>query len=408
MNLPGDSIGITDLIAYRECPRRFSYGMKRHVGLAQQDQAATMPEATLRGAAWARFYGSAFHDLVQLTEDGKSDPEAMTEVFKRYGHALNPDDVTALGADLDVYRTRDMPGTRIVGLEDEYRVPLMVHDGRQIYFRFKLDRLYERLDAPGTYIHTDYKTSRHRKGTAEVHSDVQMWAYNWGIHTYFAECEQLLQIYDQLRFGQEFTRKTQAQRDEIHEWLVKQATAVLEDDEVRDDGLMAPRFNEWCAYCPIMESCPVIPELSDWALTTIAALQPVKPKIKKDGSEGKQLQVAALDPDRIEDYADQMEKTSKALTILRRFDESVRKLIRDLPEQRRSELRFELRARTNTTFSLGAMKTLHEGLGDRFYEVVTVGKGRLEENLAEDESALSWALGLAEEEQGTPAVFRAA
>jgi hypothetical protein len=169
---------------------------------------------------------------------------------------------------------------------------------------------------------------------------------------------------------------------------------------------LRPHYNQWCAYCPILESCPVVEHLTEWALTRIAELQPMRPKLKKDGSEGKRKEAVPLEASRLPDYADVMDKVAIARGVLKRFDESVRDLVRDLPEQRQRELRFELRTRRNSNFTPEAAKQLHDGLGERFYELVTVGKTRLEEQLGDDPDALNWALGLAVEEEGTPAVFR--
>jgi hypothetical protein len=45
MELPESQIGPTDVIAYRECPRRMSYGMRRHVARGEQNQRARTSSA---------------------------------------------------------------------------------------------------------------------------------------------------------------------------------------------------------------------------------------------------------------------------------------------------------------------------------------------------------------------------
>jgi hypothetical protein len=375
MKLPGDAIGISDILAHRECPRRMSYGMRRH-------GARRTPEAGSPAAG----YGSAIHECIEAVEAGADDRTAIALSYRRWGHWLQPADRDRLLADLDIYRARDFPGTRTVVSEDELRVPLTRHGGRRIFFRFRLDRLYERLDAPGVFIHVDYKSSAHPKSQATVDNDPQLWAYNWAIHEYFPECAQLEQVYDQLRFGQLQTRKSDRQRAQIRDWLTDQAIAVIDDDDVQDDGLLDYRHNDWCAWCPILESCPVVAELTDFALARIAALAP------EDKTE--------LDPARANKYAEQLPRVRSALAVLKRFDESVAGLLKQVPDERRSALGFELRERGASTFSPEAARTLHDALGDRFYRLVRVTKTGLESELADDEETLRWALGLADSVAG--------
>lgn len=392
MDLPNDSIGITDILAHRECGRRMSFGMKRHVGAGAQNQAGTMPEASQFGAVWARHYGSAIHTAIQAVEEGFEDEVAIQVAWNAYGHQLEPGDVQLMRDDLAIYRGRDYPQTRTVASEDEFRVPLMKHRGKQIWFRFKLDRLYERLDAPGVFIHVDYKSSRHAKSAKEVRDDQQLWAYNWAIHEYWPEVENLAQIYDQLRYGQEPTRKTHEARTRIKDWLVAAATSVIEDEAWQDDGLLEPRKNEWCAYCPIMESCPIIGQLTDWSLVEIATLAPAEKVGRKT--------VINLEPGREEEYVAAFAEAKQAITILERFRDAVTTLLKNAPALERGRLGYELRERRKSTFTPVSKERLHETLGERFYELAGVSKTALTEALEDDPVTLEWALGLADTSVG--------
>lgn len=378
-----------------------SYGMRRHVARGEQSDAAT-PEAT----APANAYGSAIHHVIAATEDGHPDEEAIQQAWDLYGRWLEPTDLTLLREDLAVYRARDFPGTRTIAAEDEFRVPLFVHEGEQIYFRFKIDRLYERLDAEGTFIHVDYKSSKHPQSEAEVHANRQMWAYNWGICEYFPEVDTLIQTYDQLRYGQIPTRKSEPQRAEIKEWLIAEVLSILRDESVQGDGLLEPKFNQWCPWCPIMESCPVIGKLTDFSLARIAALQPDEAVLKQDRSLSKKVKAGTLDPARIDVYVTELEDAKRARQVLERFEGSVKDVLRDLPAERRGALGYELRGRTNSVFTAQAAAALHGSLGDRFYEVVKITKTGLEHNIVEDPDLLSWAIDLAEKADGTPAVVQ--
>lgn len=392
MNLPDDSIGISDILAHRECPRRMSYGMKRHTGRGQQDDRMA-PE----GRSYATSYGSAVHDVIQAVEDGYTDEDAIQKAWSKWGAELEPTDIDRMRDDLAIYRSRDFPATRTIASEDEFRVPLFEHEGRTIYFRFKVDRLYERIDAPGTFIHIDYKSSKHPKSEAEIVSDKQLWSYSFGLHEVFPEIERLLQFYDQLNYGQvPIPPKTPDQRRQMKEWLILEVRSILDDEDYRDDGLLAPTHNQWCAWCPLLESCPVIHELSDYALTRIAALAPTR-------KEGRKT-VLALDPDRLNDYAEELGPVNDALRVLERYAETVKGLLRELPEEQRAEAGYKLRPRTNNVFGSRAAEALHETLGERFYDLVKITKTGLESQLGSDPDLLAWALALAEERDGQPAV----
>ncbi len=393
MNLPENSIGISDLLAHRECPRRMSYGMRRHTGRGEQSDDRT-PESV----SYPTSYGSAIHDCIRWVEDGYSDDDAITKAFERYGHVLDPSDQDQLRKDLAVYRARDFPNMRTVASEDEFRMPLdlFTPDGRRVYFRFKVDRLYERLDQPGTFVHIDYKSSRHPKTQQEIHEDLQLWAYNTGLHYAHPEIDHLEQVYDQLRFGQLPTRKSDEQREQMREWLTREAEIVLADEDWQDDGLLPYRFNEWCPWCPILESCGVVGDLTDYAMTRIAALAPEEKQGRKT--------VLNLDRSRVSEYTDELDKVKTARNVLKRFDESVRGLLRDMPAVARAEAGYELRTRGATRFTPRAAEALHERLGNRFYDVVSLTKSGLESHLVEDPDLLQWALDLAEQGDGAEMV----
>jgi hypothetical protein len=408
LDLPDNSIGISDIETHRECARKASWSMRRHTSKGEQDDANT-PEADVSGAVWARGYGSAIHKAIEATEDGFDDEDAIQQAWNEYGRFLEPGDLDLLAADLAIYRTRDFPNTRLVLAEEDIRIPLLMWNGVQIFFRAKVDRLYERLDAPGTFIHVDYKSSKWLRSQKDVHSDRQLWSSNWLIHEFFPECERLLQHYDQLRGGQIPTRKSAEQREEIRAWLEAEVRKILADEEWQPDGLLRHHLNDWCPWCPILESCPVVPELTHYAAARIAALAPEQPKLKKDGTPGKRMEPVPLDPSQIERYTAELPKAKLADKVLTRFVDSVNDIIREMPAVRRATLGYELRNRVNSSFEPAALKELHEALiargeGDRFYELVKVTKVALEENFAESEELLNMALQLAESRAGTPAV----
>lgn len=399
MQLPNDSIGPTDVMAYRECPRRMSYGMRRHVAQGKQNQRATMPEADEAGAVWSRAYGSAIHEAIAELEQGNGVGRAIQAAWNKHGHHLNPADLDLLHADLETYKSRDFPNTRTVLAEDELRVFLMEHRGKRIYMRTRVDRLYERLDAPGKFVHVDYKSSRHAKSEGEVRDDLQLWISNWMLHEHFPEIDELLQVYDQLRFGQVFTRKTQDAREKIRRFLIAQVTAILEDEDRADDGLLQPKKNQWCAWCPIMESCPIVVDLLDFAKMEIAALAPAEKRGRKT--------VVELDPGLMPEYLYRFENAQEAVKILERFVDAVRRVLKDMPQEEREKLGWQLKDRSTTVFTPQALEALHEQLGERFFEVAKLTKTGLESALADEPDLLAYALGLGEKQFGSSILLKA-
>lgn len=381
MKLPGNAIGPTDIASYRDCPRRFEFGMRRHT------EAGEHPEAQGPNTA----YGSAVHEMIAFVETHDFDDEAAIQrAFDLYAKWLEPADLELLREDLETYHEREPVGVRTVAVETEIRVPMFERDGETIYFRTRIDRLYQRLDNPGVFIHVDYKSSKHRKTPEEVHADTQLWSTNWAVHEHWPECEQLVQVYDQLRFGPEPTRKTPAQRETIHDWLVKQATAILNDTE------LAPKKNQWCPWCPLMESCPVVQESTEFALATIAVLAPER----KEGRK----KVIDLDPAKFEEYVAQLEDVAHAMKVLDRFDSSVKGVIRTMPAERRAELGYRLTERSEDVWPPEAVEAVRAVVGDEaFYRAVKITKSALE-RAVDDPELRAKALGFADRRPGATIV----
>jgi hypothetical protein len=364
--LPNNEVGISDLLDYKECPRRFAFKMRRHRALpphlaTHEGQRDEPPEATNENNA----YGSAIHRAIELTEQFYTDEQAVQIAFTEYQHWLDPEDLQLLKDDIAAYHERDYVGVRTVASEQDMRVPLFVHNGEQIYFRFKIDRLYQRLDNPAVFIMVDYKSSKWRKTAEEVHSDLQQWTYNFGAFEMFPEMEYLTQIYDQLRFGPLPTSKSPQQREQIRQWLIAEITAMLEDD------LMEPTHNDWCPWCPVMMSCPVVERLSDWAIAVIQALAPEKKVGRK--------KVIELDVDHFETYLELYPKAEAASKVLERFTKEVKETVKRAPSDRREDWDVKLQERSATIFTGEAKRNIHQMIGDDFYQVVNITKSGLEE-----------------------------
>lgn len=385
MDLPDNSIGISDILAWRDCPRRMSFSMRRWT------DAGDPPEATNESNA----YGSAIHEVFRLIEgEQMSDDDAIQGAFDIYGPHLWPHDLVRMRKDIETYHARDPLHVRLIGAEIDVRVPLLQVEGEAFYFRGQIDRLYERIGKPGRFVHRDYKSSAWPKTQAEVDADLQMWAYNWLIHEYWPECVDLQQVYDQLQGGEIETRKSAAQRDHMKGWLQRQVVAILNDDPAngQGDGLLRPKFNRWCPYCPIKDSCSVIGQLSPFAADRVAALS------DKD-DEGD------LDLSRIEAYVADLDDVATARKLLEGYEKTVRNLIRELSPEDQERLGYQSYQRQNTVFSSDALEAVHELLGPEFFSLASISSTRVKDYLAGD-PRLEEVLRLARKEPGAVVVSR--
>jgi hypothetical protein len=380
MRLPEHSVGPTDIQQYRDCPRRFEFGMRRHT------QAGEHPEA--QGPSTA--YGSAVHEAIAFSEQaGVTDEQAIQRAFDLYAKWLDPEDLERLQRDLETYHERDYIGVRTVAVEQEVRVPLFLHEGLQIYLRTRIDRLYQRLDNPSIFVHVDYKSSKWPRSEKEVHEDRQLWLTNFIVHENWPECSTLVQVYDQLNFGRHQTRKNDQQRRLIRAWAIHQVTAILNDADLQ------PKKNDFCAWCPILESCSVVREATDYAKAEIAALAPAR----KDGRKT----VLDLDPALYDTYVEQLDDVAQARKILDRYDETVRGVLRDMPAGQRSDYGYDLNVRSKTTWPPEAMRAAHEILGDDFYELAGLSKAALERHGGSESLAV---LDMAVREDGATIVSK--
>jgi hypothetical protein len=378
VDLPGNAIGISDLLQSRECLARWEFDMHRWSDLGE------LPGATNPNNA----YGSAVHMAIALTEEGLDDAEAIEGTVAKYGVWLEPEDLEELEQDLVKYHERDYAGVRTVASEENMKVPLFRHNGETIYYRFTLDRLYVRLNNPASFLHIDYKSSAHRKSDEEVHKDPQLWTYNWAIYEMWPECEELTQIYDQLNFGAIPTRKNQQQREGIKRWLITQVKALLEIEEVK------PRFHQWCPWCPLMESCSEPRRASEFAQTRIEELSP-------DGAD-----IASLAGADMETYLQDMYQFETVRKCIERFEDSVKGVLRELPEERRKQLGWGLYPSTRDMWSPDALRRVYNVIGDDFFLLVKMTKTNITRFFGKDKQAAEQVLQYAEKERASPRLSR--
>jgi hypothetical protein len=371
MKLPDNSIGISDIMDYRECPQRFVFSMRRHVELPERlqlepNEKDEPPEKT----NYTNAYGSAIHDCIHLVEKtGMSHERAIEEVMKRYGIYLEPGDIAMLREDLNTYERRRPLGVTLVGTEMELRVPLFMHEGEQIYFRFRLDVLQRLISNPAVFVHRDYKSSKWQRTDAEVHKDPQMWAYNWGIHEYFPECKTLLQTYDQLKFGEVQTTKNDEQRRNMKQWLIDNVKIILSDETYK------PKANDFCRFCPLVLTCREPRRLAKSTQGKLSLLAPLT-------KEGRRIKVEFFEEGQeleriIEKELPQMMQTRKHIEHV---EKALKEIIAQMPQAERERLGWRLQPNNQRTISGVGLRELHEAMGDTFYSLISLPITRLEEH----------------------------
>lgn len=394
LELPGDSVGISDILNYRGCAQRFGFGMRRHVELPErfavfEGEKDEPPEHE----SYASAYGHAAHDGIQIIEDSDcSDDEAIDAVWPFYHHWLEPADIPRLKSDFQTFRQRSDLGWRVWGTELELRTPLLKWNGRVIYFRGRIDVLYQHIENPTVFMSRDYKTSRWRVSEADVHKDPQQWSYNLLIHDTIPECESLTQIYDQLRFGDIPTSKTDEQRTVIRGWLRQQVKAILGDNTLR------PTINDECQYCPILMDCREVKRATKYTQAKIAAMTGMEEK-------GRSLIMRLDDSMGYEDYAEFLPKAKMMKKVVDKYVEEVEAALKAMPQSERERLGFDLgRPRRVDRFSPAALRALHERYPDQFYALTTVTKKNLESMFGADSDEMNAILELAEKVEQTPSL----
>jgi PD-(D/E)XK nuclease superfamily len=350
----GVEIGPSDIMAWRDCPARAKLGRRRLEG-------SEAPET------WSpeNAYGDAVHYVIMRLDEGDDVQDAVQRAFERRRQWLEPSDLTRLTEDADKYLAREQLGVRTLLNEGNISIPLFEHPQQgQVWLRGRIDRLYQSLDDPGLLIQRDWKSSKWPRSHEQVGGDLVLWSYNLLICEWFAdfypevEHVRLIQIYDQLRYGEIPTHKSAEQREEIRRWLIAAVTGMINDEQE------APTFNQFCAWCPLKMTCTVVrDELTDWALTEIAALMPRSERHNKDGSVSKRPGPVALDGDRIAEYVQLLPRVQQAGQVLERFGEQLREVLKRMPDSELARLGRRKSDRSRSVFSVEAKRNIVERVG---------------------------------------------
>lgn len=368
--------------------------MRRHSPLPERfalypGEKDDPPEAE----SYATAYGTAVHMAIQIVDETNcSDDDAIDAAFSAYQHYLEPDDIPRMRADLVTWHQRRVEGFRLVGTELEFRIPLFKWEGRWIYFRGRIDVLYQHLKNPSYFFSRDYKTSRWPRSEEEVHKDIQQWGYNFAIHEKFPECKTLIQVYDQLRFGEIPTRKNDLQRQTIKDWLILQVKAILRDE------ILKPTANDMCQYCPLLMDCRVTHMSTDFWKNRLAALAPEK-------KVGRKIVVSLTEGLGFETYTEMLPKVKLVSKTMERFIAKVEEVLKEMPSDERERHGFELsKPRKLDKWSTDAKRHIYAELGDDFFQIVRLTKTDINAFFGEGSDQAERIIALATKEESAPSL----
>jgi len=318
MKLPNNSVGISDAKQFNECPKLFFHSMRRHTGIE--------PEI-YTGYSHILAYGQALHEgaeyIVRDVDNAYLD-DVVDFAWAKWGRHLTPEHHKELREDLKTVldRSVEADNLELVACEEDMAVPVYLgrsKDGaldeqKEWYkYRFRIDALYKDKDDPGHFIIRDFKTVRRRKLQSQIDSEKQFTAYDYGVRELYGnEVKKVTIWYDQVKFDPLFTTRSESDRMDFEEWIRSQIIAMLDMPE--NDVANTPRLNKFCGWCPLLESCEIVPMMSAYALAEVSLLTD---RISPDKS--------------FEDFLGDYYNAKDAMKALKAFTTSVEKTLKDNP-----------------------------------------------------------------------------
>jgi hypothetical protein len=311
--------------------------------------------------AFPLLYGGVVHEALYLMEEeGLSPEDALARVWDP---ALEPEAYEEAIEDLNGYLERGATPTDRYGaiaVEQDLRALLYEdEDFGPVYYRGIVDWLGIDMDQPSVLHFVDYKTNRHPPSRDDLKGDVQMKGYDWLIRQNWDRfmspggTPRLVTHLDAIKFREVEWRYTDGEIEAWHAWAVAVVRAILRDDDHE------PVLNPGCAYCPVQKDCPAFLGLPGMA---------------------KRLTDDQPDPTSPDEERLRWRDDANAMRLL--LENAVKAIDREFKE----------RAQQTGLVSVGSVEyalvpdwqdeidvpRLHEVLGQRFYDVVTVGKGKVE------------------------------
>lgn len=326
MKLPRNSLGVSDAKQWADCPKLFFKSMQRHTMVP-----GTPDPQLVAGASDPLSYGSAMHEAAEAivrNPDIYLD-DAVDIAWKKWSQYLKPEHHAELKEDCAVMieRTREALDTlELVASEEDWQAPIFVgrpgidgdeEEGEWYYYRFRIDALYRKKDDPTHYVIRDFKSVRRQRFQTDVDEDIQFTGYDYGVRAMLGEGVEKVTIwYDSTKFKEIFSSRDEHDRQKFEEWIESTIKAILATptEEVMDTF----KLNDWCSWCPLLETCGVVNYANDLALAEIALNRGENPsKVSK-----------AVDlPKYIKDY----ERSKQAIKALEEYNSRIGEFLKSNP-----------------------------------------------------------------------------
>jgi hypothetical protein len=337
---------LLDQEAARGCPRQYHEKYVEH-----------RPEFGQK--SFPLLYGSVIHDALYRMEEHRESPEdALAAVWDP---DLEPDAWEEAATDLNEYLERGATPTDRFGtiaVEQDLSALLYVDEVYgPVYYRGILDWLGVDLDDPAVLHFVDYKTNRHPPSQDDLKGDVQMRGYDWLIRENWSRymttpTPRIVTHLDAIKWREVDWRYTYSEIEAWHSWAVAVVRKILRDEDHE------PVLNPGCAYCPVQADCPAFLGLP---------------------GVGRRMTEEQPDPGSPDEVRLRWRDEANALRLL--LENAVKAI----------DAEFKNRAGQVAVYPVGDeefalvpdwrdevdVQALHELLGQRFYDVITVGKGKV-------------------------------
>lgn len=235
----------------RGCPRRYK---AKYV-----DEVADDPPS------YPLAYGTFFHRLMELMEEGRTPEEALTEAFPVDG---DPQMISEAREDLERYMARPAnPFDLYATLQTEVMLSALLYvdeDYGEVWIRGMIDKLAVDHETPGVVHVVDYKTNRFPPSMEAVRGDVQLKTYHYLVRQNAKELGLPENIrvrvhLDAIKFREVDVGFTDDDIEDWRTWAEAVCRTILRDDKAE------PVINPGCDWCPVQDTCPAFQALPEVA-----------------------------------------------------------------------------------------------------------------------------------------------
>lgn len=325
MRLPDNSLGVSDAMQYHRCPRLFFHNMMRHV-------RGEAPIAIAGQYSMPLAYGNAVHEAALLVVQNPNIylDDAVDAAWQAWAHLLEPEHHAEIKQDVAIIieRTQEATNLRLIAAERDMKVELFTGndpepnvpieewgDEREEWYnyRFKIDALYVDTEDPTHYVIRDFKTYRRMKWQEDIDNDMQFTAYSWGVKQLFPNATRVTIWVDQVKHGETFSMRTERDEAAFVDWMTSTIRAILRNPS--ESIANTPTLNDFCAWCPILDTCAIKEFATDFALSKIAHVADVDMGNVNDISQ----------------YVYDYETAKQALKALEEYKKRVESFLKDHP-----------------------------------------------------------------------------